>query len=346
MSKLIKVTPEYIEQVRKDFEEILQNGKFPDGKITFTKTVGTVSRKAKVFFTPDAWRKMQALISDFNKEVAWHGVAYRDNDETKDNYYITDILVYPQEVTGATVNTDQEKYEMWLMNHDDEIFNNIRMQGHSHVNMGVTPSGVDTSLYDRILDQLDDDMFYIFMIWNKRKEKTVKIYDLKKNILFETADVTVETLPEEETVIDLANLTEDELKAVIGFLTKHREKKITEGFIKDAKEMVKDKKNIYPPATTYGGYNTYYGGYGGYSGGSDYYNNGVKQQTTKKDDKPTDTVVITKLDNDKKGKRKGKRKKGKKNSKWLNNACSDNQMSIFGDNPCDYDINDSFYFSK
>lgn len=340
MSKLIKVTSEYIEQVRKDFEEVLLNGKFPDGKITFTKTVGTVNRKAKVFFTQDAWRKMQALISDFDKEVAWHGVAYRDNDETKDNYYITDILVYPQEVTGATVNTDQEKYEMWLMSHDDEVFNNIRMQGHSHVNMGVTPSSVDTSLYDRILDQLDDDMFYIFMIWNKRKEKTVKIYDLKKNILFETADVTVENIPEEESVVDLANLTEEELKTVTGFLTKYREKKITEGFVKDAKEMVKDKK-AYQPTTMYGGYNTYYGGYGGYTGVSGYYNNGVYQQTTKKDDKPADKVVTTKSDNDKKGKRKGKRKN--KDNKGFNNACGDHQMSMFGDYPYDYDINDSFY---
>lgn len=40
-------------------------------------------------------------------------------------------------------------------------------------------------------------MFYIFMIWNKRGEKTVKIYDLRENILFETADVTV-TMPDEE----------------------------------------------------------------------------------------------------------------------------------------------------
>lgn len=134
MSKLIKVTQEYLDEVRKDFEEVLTSGKFSDGKITFTKTVGTINRKAKVLFTPDAWRKMQALVSDFDKEVAWHGVAYRGEDDSKDEYYITDILVYPQEVTGATVNTDQEKYEMWLMSHDDDVFNNIRMQKPSIAN--------------------------------------------------------------------------------------------------------------------------------------------------------------------------------------------------------------------
>lgn len=336
MSKLIKVTPEYLEQVRKDFEEVLTSDRFSDGKITFTKTLGTIDRKAKVFFTPEAWRKMQALVSDFDKEVAWHGVAYRDNDETKDNYYISDILVYPQKVTGATVNTDQEKYEMWLMSHEDDVFNNIRMQGHSHVNMGVTPSSVDTSLYDRLLDQLDDDMFYIFMIWNKKKDKTVKIYDLKKNVLFDTADVTVETLPEDEAPIDLTQLTEDELRAVTGFLAKHREKKITDEFIKDAKDMVKDW--VYKPASAYGGYSAYYGGsyYGtGYSGAYS-----GTSQTAKTDGKPT-TVTIVKPSESGSGKKDGKRKGKRKKNKGFNDAF-DQQNDYDWD---EGDINNPFYAS-
>lgn len=335
MSKLIKVTQEYLDEVRKDFEEVLTGGKFSDGKITFTKTVGTINRKAKVLFTPDAWHKMQALVSDFDKEVAWHGVAYRGEDGNKDEYYITDILVYPQEVTGATVNTDQEKYEMWLMSHDDDVFNNIRMQGHSHVNMGVTPSGVDTSLYDRILEQLDDEMFYIFMIWNKKKDKTIKIYDLKKNVLFDTADVTVETLPSSEDISDIHNLSEDEVKAVTDFLTKYREKRATDSFIKEAKDMVKDK--VYKPTTPYSGsYGSNYRGNSEYSGDSQ----------VNKDTKPLITTIKQPDNKKKSGKRKGKRKKDKGNNRY-NNAC-DTQMSIFDGYPYsdewnDDDINDPFY---
>ena len=194
MAKIIKLTPEYLEEVRRDFEESLNNIKLADGKISFTKTLGDVNRKATVYFTETAWDKMQALIREFDKEVAWHGVAYRGDDPEKDEYKITDILVYPQEVTGATVTTDQVKYQDWLMDHDDDVFNNIRMQGHSHVNMGVTPSSVDNTLYERFLSQLDDTMFYIFLIYNKRGEKTYKIYDLAKNTLFETADVTVKII--------------------------------------------------------------------------------------------------------------------------------------------------------
>lgn len=270
MAKIIKLTKEHIDALRKDFEDTLTSSKLSDGKINFTKTFGTVKREATVFFTELAWLKMQTLIREFDKEVAWHGIAKRGDNAEKDEYYISDILVYPQEVTGATVNTDQEKYQMWLMSHDDEVFNNIRMQGHSHVNMATSPSAVDTNLYDRILDQLDDDMFYIFMIWNKRGEKTIKIYDLAKNVLFETADCTV-TILDDGTGI--------------------------ESFLKESKAMVKDK--VIAPVKTYSGYGnygsaSYYSGYNYSSGASS---------------KPAGTVSKPDAKDKKMGKRKGVKSK-------------------------------------
>ena len=258
MAKIINIGPEWLEEIRRDFEESLKNVKLSDGKFEFRKTFGTVQRKARLNFTYTAWQKMQALISEFDKEVAWHGVAYRSEDPEKDEYTITDILVYPQEVTGATVTTDQIKYQTWLMDHEDDIFNNIRMQGHSHVNMAVSPSGVDTSLYDRILNQLDDTMFYIFLIWNKRNEKTVKIYDLAKNILFETGDVDVFILGE-------------------GF--------DMEAFLKDAKDKVVTKTYDNSWKNGWGGYSGYGGGYGGGYGsgyGSGYNAPATKPTTTEK----------------------------------------------------------------
>lgn len=230
MSKLIKLPQDILDQYTKEFYETLRSGKFSDGKVNFTKTLGTVERKATVIFTKMAWEKMQLLVKEFDKEVAWHGIAERC--EEKDTYLISDILVYPQEVTGSTVTTDQSKYEEWLMSHDDDVFNKIRMQGHSHVNMSVSPSSVDLSLYERLLDQLSSDMFYIFMIWNKRGEKTVKIYDIRENILFETADVTV-------TIKGMEDMTE---------------------FLEDAKELVVTKTYNYGYGT--GAYPYHYPGYG------------------------------------------------------------------------------------
>lgn len=278
MSKIIKMTSQNLDEIRKDFEAALKDVKLSDGKINFTKTFGSIQRKATLYFTELAYLKMLTLVREFDKEVAWHGIAKRHETE-EDAYVISDILVYPQEVTGATVNTDQEKYQMWLMNHEDDVFNNIRMQGHSHVNMGTTPSTVDTSLYERILDQLDDTMFYIFLIWNKRNEKTIKIYDLANNVLFETADVTV-SLIEDGTGM--------------------------EKFLKTAKEMVQDKKYTPTTPTNYG--KPYgYGGYYGYGGQQSTYGSTQKKEETPKTQTPTSMVG----DNASSGKAKRKKKKQK-----------------------------------
>lgn len=277
MSKIIKMTSQNLDELRKDFEEALKGVKLSDGKINFTKTFGNIQRKATLYFTELAYLKMLTLVREFDKEVAWHGIAKR-HDTEEDAYVISDILVYPQEVTGATVNTDQEKYQMWLMSHEDDVFDNIRMQGHSHVNMGTTPSTVDTSLYERLLDQLDDTMFYIFLIWNKRNEKTIKIYDLAKNVLFETADVTV-SLIEDGTGM--------------------------EKFLNTAKEMVQDKKYTPTTPTNYGkpyGYGGYYGTYGNQQ--NMYGNSQKKEETPKTQTQATNSSASS-------GKTKRKKKKQK-----------------------------------
>lgn len=310
MSKMIKLTPECLAEIRKDFESNLQGAKIADGKISYTKTFGYINRKATVYFTEMAWLKMQTLIREFDKEVAWHGVAYRGEDESKDEYYITDILVYPQEVTGATVNTDQEKYEMWLMMHEDDIFNNIRMQGHSHVNMGTSPSGVDTTHQEKILAQLEDNMFYIFMIWNKRGEKNIKIYDLAKNILFDGTDVTVEV--------------QDDGTGMSAFLA-------------EAKKMVTDKKTAVQPTT-----NVHKGGYGGYYYG-DYYSSYDTIGSTggKKDEKIDEKKQSPPANSSVSGKkRKGKRRGG--GGRNPNNNYNKNQLTLSNGAGYNDDIDDPY----
>ena len=235
MSKIIKLTPEQIEQIRKDFDDTLKTARVSDGKVSFTKILGYVNRKATLYFTELAWNKMQALVREFSTEVGWHGTAKRGDDPEKDEYIITDILVpYPQYVTGATVNTEQKEYDMWLFSEEnDEVFNSIRFHGHSHVNMATSPSSVDINHWDGIINQLEDDMFYIFAIWNKRGDKTVKIYDFAKNVLFDTTDVEVKVLEDADGM---------------------------SAFIKAAKERVKEKK--YTPVTQYGhNYSGYQQGY-------------------------------------------------------------------------------------
>ena len=161
MPRPIVLTEEIKQQARDDFAAMLDGIKMSDGKLNYSMTYKYDNSSAVVWLAPEAYKKIVALVTEFTDEVGWHGSVSRTGDN---EFVIEDIFVYPQEVTGSTVNTDQFKYTEWLYGLDDETFNKIRMQGHSHVNMGVSPSGVDDKHRQQILNQLEPDMFYIFMI--------------------------------------------------------------------------------------------------------------------------------------------------------------------------------------
>lgn len=191
MSRPITLAESMIASIQKEFTEALRTKKLVDGKITYTKNLTLESNaRATVEFSAAAFAKMILLVQNFTSEVAWHGVAKRAEDDPS-YFRISDIMVYPQEVTDSTVNTDQEAYQTWLYGFDDDVFNNIRMQGHSHANFSTTPSGVDLMHQEKILEQVGDNDFYIFMIWNQKFERTIKIFDKAKNTLYETGDIAV-----------------------------------------------------------------------------------------------------------------------------------------------------------
>ena len=213
MSKVIRMTQEYVEECKKEFEQSLANAKLVDGKISFTKTFSAGDRKASVLFTPEAWTKMYLLIQDFSKEVAWHGVAQRSERTDMDEYIITDILVYPQTVSAASVDMDTAKYADWIgENIMDDRFSNIRMQGHSHVNMAPNPSSVDLKHQEDILSMVPDDEFYIFMIYNKSLKRNIKVYDMKQNVLYEDGDITVGLVGDREGLSDFLKGAHDMVK--------------------------------------------------------------------------------------------------------------------------------------
>jgi len=191
MAKAIRITEDIRKNAQDEFTKLLDGLKMSDGKISYSKTLKYKEATAVLRLSQLAYRKTVALVTNFSDEVAWHGLAVR---KAKNEFVIEDILVYPQETTNVTVNTDSESYTKWLYGLDDEAFNNIRMQSHSHVNMGVNPSGVDDSHREKILDQLDEDMFYIFMVWNKSLDTHTLIYDMENNVLYENDDITVEII--------------------------------------------------------------------------------------------------------------------------------------------------------
>lgn len=150
-------------------------------------------RTANLEFTSTAWIKMRALVDAFDTEVQWHATVKRKNKHT---FVVKDILIYPHSATAVTVDVDQEEYNKWLTSLDEDTFEACRFHGHSHVNMGVNPSQKDVSYRRKVLNILGNptkntDLFYIFVIINKRGELNAQIFDLQNNVMYSDDEITV-----------------------------------------------------------------------------------------------------------------------------------------------------------
>lgn len=184
--RYFKTTQEIINSAVEELQKSLITFKTLPDKITLNLQQPK-EEEALILLTQNAATKMKALINQAEKEIAWHGTVSRG---TKKNIFlIEDIFVFPQIVTGASVDTDDEEYNDWLLKQPGEIYNKLRFHGHSHVNMGVTPSGTDDKYRYDMCQQLED--FYIFGIFNKKNAMHLDVYDVENNIYYENADVSV-----------------------------------------------------------------------------------------------------------------------------------------------------------
>lgn len=177
------------------FETYLNTAKLSDNRINFsaalTPETNTVE-KPTIYISSEAFLKMMLYVQSTPTEIAWHGTVERN---TKENYYyIKDVFLYPQTIAAATVQTDQEKYNEWVIDLDDDTANTMRFQGHSHVNFGVSPSGTDLTYYNDILQILPKNDYYIFTIMNKSGDMTWFVYDLEANLVYETKDIDITIL--------------------------------------------------------------------------------------------------------------------------------------------------------
>lgn len=151
-----------------------------------------------IFITADAYIKMRKLVNDTSTEIGWYGTVTKQPglDEV---YIIDDIIVYPQRVTGVTCEQDDDKMFNFEMSLTTDQVNHKRFQGHSHVNMGVTPSGVDEQFYRDLLTQVND--YFIITVTNKREEYTTRFYDIANNIVY--SDLPIRVITENGGVLDL-----------------------------------------------------------------------------------------------------------------------------------------------
>ena len=231
----MKLTNKQIQDILVEIRKQLKAFKTTKGtmSIDFKLPVHTTD-KAKLIIEPQAWEKLIALVDECDKEIAWHGTVTK----SRNVYTITDIYVFPQTVTGCTVTSDETEYSLWLAGQPDNVFNTLRFHGHSHVNMGVSPSGTDTNYQEDILRNLKD--FYIFAIFNKKGDHWCAIYDVESNIAYDNKDIelitpnTGNTAWAKDAIKNFVKFPEQKAKAKA--VKKQERKSITESIIEDTDE--------------------------------------------------------------------------------------------------------------
>ena len=159
--------------------------------------------------TSDAYVKMYELVKQSSTEIQWHGLVKR----AKNVYLIHDILVFPQTNSTTSTSSDQEAFTKWqtdLVMDMDFPIEELRMHGHSHVNMNVFSSSIDDGYQSELITKVDDGDFYIFLVLNKKMEMYALLYDFDQQILFEGKDIKIKIYDKE--AIDIREWCANQIK--------------------------------------------------------------------------------------------------------------------------------------
>lgn len=161
-------------------------------------------KKPILNISASAYVKMLELIRQSAVECSWHGLVHKEEDE----YTIYDIIVFPQINSATTTSTDEDEFAKWqaeLIMDPEFPLHELRMHGHSHVNMNVFSSGVDDQYQKDLITKVDNGDYYIFLIMNKKMEICAFIYDFEQQIMFETNDIDLRIVSNGANLIKWAN---------------------------------------------------------------------------------------------------------------------------------------------
>jgi hypothetical protein len=139
----------------------------------------------QIYISSDAMAKMSLYVEGCEDEIGWLGTAIKN---VKQNYiHITDMLLFDQEVHATTTEITSEGLSSFaeeLLQQADgiDIWNNIKVWGHSHVKMGITPSGQDDKQMEAFLGCGHE--WFIRIICNKLGALKVDLYEYALGITY------------------------------------------------------------------------------------------------------------------------------------------------------------------
>lgn len=141
-----------------------------------SKTVTFLDNRYELYILPQARNKMELYCDLSEGEIGW--LAFVEQFD-KQGFLITDCALLKQEVHSTTTEiTAEGLLEFWNAV-APEKHEQIKLWGHSHVNMSVNPSGQDDSQMEYFKD---GNPWFIRLITNKKREYYIDIYDYANGI--------------------------------------------------------------------------------------------------------------------------------------------------------------------
>jgi hypothetical protein len=167
---------------------------------TTDKTMGQIKGANKIptrpviNFTREAWVKQCYLVEKSSKEVGWFAMV--DYDEQSNEFTITEIVIPKQEVNMIETDIGKEDLADAALELIQQGKDTSKLYAwfHSHVNMGVSPSGQDEYQVEDFLEDLVDHPSvpaFIRGIQNKKGDLKLDVYYMHHGIVHQNVDFYV-----------------------------------------------------------------------------------------------------------------------------------------------------------
>lgn len=205
----------------------------------------------RIVIAPEALAKMQLYVDQCNDEIGWLGTADLYADDDGRVIVIEDTFLPKQEVHSTTTELTPEGLEEIAMEllskpDGDKIWNRMRMWGHSHVNMGTSPSGQDDKQMKEFSNIGHD--WFVRLIANKKGDIRVDFYDYKMGITI--LDLNWETVENHDAMLEQINKQIEGLYEQIEVLEKAASER-REGYVNSIKPAIVEEMKAKVKKKTY-----------------------------------------------------------------------------------------------
>lgn len=188
--------------------------------------------------------KMWTYVQECADEVGWMG-----SIEQRGNIFILkDVYLFRQEVHSTTTEINAEglnEFGMEILAQPDgmDLWNSVKLWGHSHVNMSISPSGQDNDQMQTFAGIGHD--YFFRLIANKKKDLKIDMFNYAMATIYLDVPWEVVVSIEEEEVQQQIMQLEQQLLA----MKESRITTIKEPIVAEMKDKVK-KKSYYQYSNT------------------------------------------------------------------------------------------------